>query len=104
MHIRMSKTRCGIGWQRGSIPDVNAASHDPMSRRLEDGSAGDICGSELPFSEVAKRAGAIGEMCKKIQCCTYAEGVGWKLDTAYHHVHDQSHCLFDINGRCVATA
>ena len=69
-------------------------------RRLPDDTPGDVCGPELPFAEVAKHAGAIGDLCDKADCCTFSEIEGWKPFSAYVHVHDQYHCLFDVNGRC----
>lgn len=71
-----------------------------VCRKQPDGSPGDICGPELPFADVAKSAAALGDMCKNMQCCTYSEIEGWKPNSAYAHVHDQYHCLFDVDGRC----
>lgn len=70
-----------------------------VCRRLQDGTPGATCGPELPFSQVAKRAGVMGGLCQASQCCTW-DAEQWKESTAFQHVHDQSHCIFDVEGRC----
>ena len=72
-----------------------------MCRRLSDGTAGDVCGTELPFAEVAKHPGAMGDLCYNADCCVYTEEEGWRPQAPHRHVHDQYHCLFDVDRRCV---